>query len=247
MGETVTSISSIGLSNKLLSLSLRRPQLVRFSLSPTHPSLASAGSILTEDPNEFHSIKLNRQNQSFYYLTFLLLTLLITSVSVFTYHSGIIQYLSMQRISSCAPRANRQLSEASQRLLPFLCYSSLLASMTLQFWISFSTFGYSTDFHVGCSSHSMRVLFWAYNSCVLLWQLIHISFLNTISVLMISKYTSSAPTLILKLQISTFYLFLDISSWITHIELHTCKPEHILFPQKLKLQLYFYVSWYPVC
>lgn len=107
MGETLTRISSIGLSNKLLSLSLRGPQLVRFSLSPTHSSLASAGSILTQDPNEFHSIKLNRQNLSFYYLTFLLLTLLITSVSVFTYHSGIIQYLSMQKISSCAPRANR--------------------------------------------------------------------------------------------------------------------------------------------
>lgn len=39
-------------------------------------------------------------------LIFLLLTLLITSASVFTYNSGILLVLGMQRISSRGPGAN---------------------------------------------------------------------------------------------------------------------------------------------
>lgn len=46
--------------------------------SPINFSLISARNIIMEDPNKF------------YYLIFLLLTLLVTSISVFRYQSGIV-------------------------------------------------------------------------------------------------------------------------------------------------------------
>lgn len=54
--------------------------------SPIHSSLISARNIIMEDPNEFYGL---------HYLIFLLLTLLVTSISVFRYHSGIVLVVGM--------------------------------------------------------------------------------------------------------------------------------------------------------
>lgn len=113
--------------------------------------------------------------------------------------------------------------------------------MILKFWISFPTFGYFGIFQCRFffpfhENDALRVSSRAYSSCALLWRLVHISFLITPSVLMTLKCVSSALTFILKLQICTSCLFLDISSWITHI-LHSCKPE--LIPPKAKTRAVF--------
>lgn len=71
-------------------------------------------------------------------------------------------------------------------------------------------------------------------------------FLNTTSVLMISKYISSAPTLILKLQISTFYLsisghfLLDYAYWTPYMQTWT-----YLTPPKAKTLAVFLCQLVP--
>lgn len=66
--------------------------------SPIRPSLISARNIIMEDPNEFYGL---------HNLIFLLLTLLVTSISVFRYYSGIVLAVGIQRTIICGPGANR--------------------------------------------------------------------------------------------------------------------------------------------
>lgn len=95
-------------------------------------------------------------------------------------------------------------------VLDFLFYLQLLCRLHCRLF----------PFH---KNDALRVLARADSSCALLWGIVHISSLITTAVLMTPKCISSALTFILKLQICTDCLFLDIASWITRL-LHTHKP-----------------------